>query len=277
VSTETVAIGGRRRRERLRQQLRILRVLAGTEYKLKYSESALGYVWTVVKPLAMFAVIYTVFARFFKVNVGFAEYSLYLLIGIVLWYFFLDGTSLSMTSLVARGGMLRRLAFPHIVIPLSVTISSAMTFAVNLVVVGVFIAINKVTPEPIWLVLPLLLLELMVFTFAVGLVLSAAFVRLRDVGQLWELAGQILFFASPIMYPVEFLPPWAKPIAFVNPFVQVMQDVRWVIVGGPQAVTVSSVYGTAWAYLIPVGFCLLTLAFGLWLFNRESPWFAERI
>ena len=277
MSAGAVAIDQRRRRERLRQQLRILRVIAGTEYKLKYHESVLGYVWTVAKPLAMFAVLYTVFARFFKVNVGFAEYSLYLLIGIVLWYFFVDATNLTMTSLVARGPMLRKLAFPHIVIPLSVTLSSAMTFLVNLVVVGVFIAINQVSPEPSWLVLPLLLIELMVFTFAVGLVLSAAFVRLRDVGQLWDLGCQLLFFASPIMYPVGFLPPWAKLIAFVNPVVQVMQDVRAVIIGGPQAVTVSSVYGTAWAYLVPVGFSLLTLAFGLWRFDRESPWFAERV
>jgi ABC-2 type transport system permease protein len=126
-------------------------------------------------------------------------------------------------------------------------------------------------------VLPFLLFELIVFTFAFGLVLAALFVRLRDVGQVWELVLQLLFFASPIIYPVGFLPPWAKPIAFISPVVQVMQDVRAVIVGGPQAITVSDVYGTAWAYLVPLGFCALTLVFGLWLFRRESPWFAERI
>ena len=77
-------------------------MIAGTEYKLKYSESALGYVWSIAKPLAMFAVLYTVFGRFFKLNVGFAHYSLYLLIGIVLWTFFVDGTTVAMASLVAR-------------------------------------------------------------------------------------------------------------------------------------------------------------------------------
>jgi ABC-2 type transport system permease protein len=259
------------------QQLHILRVIAGIEYKLKYSESVLGYVWSIAKPLAMFAVLYTVFSRFFKLNVGFADYSLYLLIGIVLWTFFVDGTSVSMMSLVARSSLLRKLAFPHIVIPLSVTISTAMTFLVNLVVVGVFVAVNKITPQPAWLLLPLLLFELIVFTFAVGVVLAALFVRLRDVSQVWELVIQLLFFASPIIYPVGFLPPWAKPIAFISPVVQVMQDVRAVIIGGPQAITVSDIYGTAWAYLVPLGFCALTLAFGLWLFHRESPWFAERI
>jgi len=278
VSVGDAAIGGSSaRRERLLQQLRILRVIAGTEYRLKYAGSALGYVWSVAKPLAMFAVLYTVFSRFFKLNVGFADYSLYLLIGIVLWTFFVDATGLAMTSLVARAPLLRKLAFPHLVVPLSVTASAAITFLVNLLVVGVFVAWNHITPTPEWLLLPFLLLALIVFTFAVGLVLATAFVRLRDVAQVWELVIQLLFFASPIIYPVGFLPPWAKPIAFVSPVVQVMQDMRAIIIGGPQAITAADVYGTAWAYLVPLGFCVLTLVVGLRLFRRESPWFAERI
>jgi ABC-2 type transport system permease protein len=259
------------------QQLRILRVIAGTEYKLKYAESALGYVWSIAKPLAMFAVLYTVFGRFFKLNTGFEHYPLYLLIGLVVWIFFVDATGLAMTSLVARASMLRKLAFPHLVIPISVTVSAAMTFLVNLVVIVVFVAFNHISPSLSWLWMPLLLVELVVFTLAVGLVLATAFVRVRDLAQLWELIIQLLFFGTPIMYPVGFLPPWAKPIAFVSPVVQVMQDLRAIIVGGPQAVTTADVYGTAWGYAVPISFCLVVLGFGLWIFRRESPWFAERV
>lgn len=265
------------RRSRLLHQLRILRVIAGTEYKLKYSESVLGYVWSVAKPLAMFAVLYTVFGRFFKLNVGFVHYPIYLLIGIVIWNFFVDATNLAMPSLVARASLLRKLAFPYLVIPLSVTLSVGITLLVNLLVVGAFVGANGIEPHAAWLLIPLLLVELVVFTLAVGLVLAAAFVRLRDVHQVWELSVQLLFFASPIIYPVGFLPPWAKPIAFISPVVQVMQDIRAIVVGGPQGITTDVVYGTAWGYAAPIGFCLLTLAFGLWLFHRESPWFAERV
>ena len=261
------------------QQLRILRVIAGTEYKLKYAESALGYVWSVAKPLAMFAVLYTVFGRFFKLNVGFAHYPLYLLIGIVLWTFFVDATRLAMTSLVARAPLLRKLAFPHLVIPLSVTLSAAITFLVNL---RRRRRVRRLEPDhadaSTGSCSRFCSLELIVFTLAVGLVLATAFVRLRDVGQVWELVIQLLFFASPIIYPVGFLPPWAKPIAFVSPFVQVMQDVRAVIIGGPQAITAADVYGTAWAYLDPARVLRCSRSsFGLWLFRRESPWFAERV
>jgi len=273
----TAVVEASARRRRFVQQLRILRIIATTEYKLKYAESALGYVWSIAKPLAMFAVIYTVFGRFFKLNVGFERYPLYLLIGIVLWVFFVDATGLAMTCLVARASLLRKLAFPHLVIPLSVTLSAGMTFLVNLLVVAVFVGTNHIRPQFAWLWIPLLLIELFVFTLGVGLVLAAAFVRLRDVSQLWELILQLLFYASPIMYPVDFLPPWGKPVAFISPVVQVMQDVRAVVVGGPQAITAETVYGTAWGYAVPVGFTLLVFAFGLWLFQRESPWFAERV
>ena len=265
------------RRARLRQQLRILRVIAGTEYKLKYAESALGYVWSIAKPLTMFAVLYTVFGRFFKLNVGFVHYPVYLLIGIVIWNFFFDATTLSMTSFVARASLLRKLAFPYLVIPASVTVSAAITFLVNLLVVGVFVATNKIQPSLSWLWIPVLLVELIVFTGAVGLVLATAFVRLRDVSQLWELVLQLLFFASPIIYPVGFLPGWAQPIAFVNPIVQVIQDVRTIVIGGPQGITAAHVYGTDWGYLAPAGFCLATMLLAYWLFRRESPWFAERV
>src|SRR3954454_3776127 len=117
--TAELAVLDRRseRRSRVRHQIRILRVLAGVEYKLKYAESALGYVWSIAKPLAMFAVLYTVFGRFLGLNTGFEHYPLYLLIGLVVWIFFVDATGLAMTSLVSRASMLRKLSFPHLVIP----------------------------------------------------------------------------------------------------------------------------------------------------------------
>jgi ABC-2 type transport system permease protein len=265
------------RRRPFVHHLQILRVVAGSEYKLKYAESALGYVWSVAKPLAMFAVLYTVFGRFFKLNAGFEHYPLYLLIGLVTWIFFVDASVLAMGSLVARGSLLRKLSFPHLVIPISVTVSAAMTFLVNLVVVAVFVAANHISPTWKWLWIPPLLVEMFVFTLGVGLVLATLFVRFRDLAQLWELVVQLLFYGSPIMYPVGFLPPWAKPIAFISPVIQVMQDLRAIIVGGSQAVTTADVYHTAWAYAIPLGFCAITVAFGLWIFRRQSPWFAERV
>jgi ABC-2 type transport system permease protein len=269
--------GASGRRGSLAHQLRILRVIAGTEFKLKYTDSALGYVWSVAKPLALFSVLYVVFGRFFALGAGFEDYPIYLLIGIVLWTFFVDATMLTSTSIVARGSLLRKLVFPHLVIPTSMTMTSGITFLVNLLPLAGFIAWNRITPRVEWLLLLPLLLELFLFTLGAGLLLATLFVRFRDIGQLWELLTQLLFYASPIIIPVGFLPPWFQPIAFLNPFVQVMQDIRAVILPGTEVITAQTTLVSAGGRATPIAITIATLALGFYLFRRESPWFAERV
>ena len=262
---------------RLRHQAHVVRVIAGAEFKLKYSGSALGYVWSLIKPLGLFAMLYIVFGRFFKLTVGFKDYPLYLLIGIVLWTYFADATTLTLSSLVNRATLIWKLSFPRILVPISTTVSVGITFLVNLVAVGAFVAAARVAPRPAWLLLPFLLIELYLVTLGVGLVLATLFVRLRDIGQVWELALQLLFYASPIIYPVGFLPPWAKPVAFLSPFVQVIQDTRAIVLPGPQSITAPDIYGTAWGELLPLGVGAVVIAIGFALFRQQSPWFAERL
>jgi ABC-2 type transport system permease protein len=261
-------------------QLRILRVLAAMDFKLKYADSVLGYVWSLAKPMALFSVLYVVFGRFMSLGVGFHGYPTYLLMGVVLWTFFIDATNTTLTSIVARGSLLRRLSFPRLVIPISMTLTSTMTFAVNLIPLVAFIAWNHLTPRLTWLLLIPLLAELYIFTLGMSLILATLFVRFRDVGQLWELLGQLLFYASPIIIPVGFLPPWSQPIVFLNPFVQIMQDIRGIVVytlPGSATINASDRLGSVGGRIDPIVIALLTLALGLYLFRRESPWFAERV
>src|SRR5262245_23826720 len=122
------------RSSRFRHNVRILRVLATMDFKLKYSGSALGYVWFVIKPLSLFTMLYLVFAKIFRLGDISQYYPLALLIGIVLYTFFVDATNLAMYSIVSRQTLLRKLSFPRIVIPTSTTLAAAITFGVNLVV-----------------------------------------------------------------------------------------------------------------------------------------------
>jgi ABC-2 type transport system permease protein len=252
-------------------------VIAKIEFKLKYADSALGYLWSVAKPLALFSMLYIVFGRFFKLNAGLKHYPLYLLCGIVLWTFFIDATSLTMHSIVARGSLLRKLAFPRLIVPMSVTLTAGITFGVNLLVIAVFVAANRLTPRPSWLLIVPLLVELYAFTLGVGLFLAALFVRFRDVSQVWELAAQLLFYASPIIIPVGYLPPWFQPVDFLNPFVQIMQDVRSLLISDTPVTTASGVLGGNAGHVIPIALALVTLAGGIAFFRREAPWFAERV
>jgi ABC-2 type transport system permease protein len=253
--------------------------MAGTEFKLKYHGSTLGYVWSVIKPLAIFAVLWVVFGRFFRLGKVFSQYPLYLLIGIVLWTFFLDATNLGMYSLVTRGSILRKLAFPRLIIPLSATTVALITLGVNVVAVTVFLGLARAVPRADWLLLPVLFVELYAFTVGVSLILATLYVRLRDMGQVWELGGQLLFYATPIIYPLGLLPPWARAVSMLNPFTQVVQDIRAIVIrNAPHGsiLTAPDVLG-AGGRVYPVAIAALTLWFSLWLFKREEPWFAERV
>ena len=265
---------------RASHQGRILLVTAGAEYKLKYAGSALGYVWSVAKPLALFSMLYVVFGHIFHVGEISKYYPVSLLLGIVLFTFFSDATSMGMTSLVVRESLLRRLSFARFVIPTSATLTAAITFGVNSLVVAGFIAWNGITPQPEWLLVVPLVLELYIFILGVSLILSTLFVRLRDIGQVWELLLQLMFYASPIIYPIGFLPPLLRKLVFFNPFVQVLQDLRYVILYpdlAPNRITVAESFGHPLFRLVPIAIAFAVFAFGLWFFKREEPWFAERL
>src|SRR4051795_2320996 len=163
-------------RTRATHYWRGLAVIAGKEFKLKYADSSLGYVWSLVKPLSYFGILWVVFGRFFKLS-AVPNYPLYLLIGIVLYTFFVDAVAVALPSVVVRGEVLRRLAFPRMVIPIAGTLTSAITFAVNSCAVVVFALVARPEPRIGWFLIPLLLLELYVFILGLALLLSALFVR----------------------------------------------------------------------------------------------------
>jgi ABC-2 type transport system permease protein len=263
----------------LAHQYEVLRVIARVEFKLKYADSALGYLWSVAKPMALFAVLYIVFGRFFGLGSGIQHYRTYLLVGVVLWTFFIDATSLTLYSIVGRGSLLRKLSFPRIVIPISVTLTSAITFCINITVIAIFVAYDRLVPNVRWLLLVPLLVELYVVVLGTGLVLTTLYVRFRDVGQIWELSATLLFYASPIIIPVAFLPPWYQPFAFLFPFVQVMQDVRATLISESPVTTATNVLpgGPLVAHVIPIAIALGVLVVGVVMFQRESPRFAERV
>jgi ABC-2 type transport system permease protein len=259
--------------------LRVLRVVGSIDFKAKYAGAALGYVWSIAKPLAYFGVLWLVFAHLLRTANQTRDFTVFLLIGILLYTFFVDTVASMLRSIVDGGTIVRRLAFPPILIPLSASVGICITFLVNICALVVFIAIQRVAPTAGWLLVPLLLLELYIFTAGLGLLMAALYVRFRDVGQIWELAAQLLFFASAIFYPIGIIPEWAQKIAFLNPFVQTMQDIRHVVLGGasgPNDLTAADVYG-AGGRIIPILIALVVFLGALVFFRREGRYFAERV
>jgi ABC-2 type transport system permease protein len=258
----------------------VLRVVGSIDFKAKYAGAALGYIWSIAKPLAYFGVLWLVFAHLLRTENQTQNFALFLLIGILLFTFFVDTVSVMLPSIVEGGAILRRLAFPSILIPLSSSVGICITFFVNMFAVVVFIAIQRVAPRLEWLFVPLLLAELYIFCVGLGLLVAALYVRFRDIGQLWEVVSQLLFFACAIFYPIGILPVWAQKLAFLNPLVQIIQDARHAILGGasgPNDVTAATVYAGVGGRVIPILIAVLVFLGGLAFFRREGRYFAERV
>ena len=178
-----------------------------TEFKRVYFGTVLGYLWSLIRPLMLFGVLLFVFTQVFKIGSDQVEhYPVLLLLGIVLFTFFQESTTNAVTSVVAQEGVVRKTQFPRLVIPLSTVLTGAFNFCLNLVVVFAFIFAFGVEPTWTWLLFPIALALLFVFTAAVGMALSVLYVRFRDVAIIWTVVAQVLFYATPILYPVDFKP-----------------------------------------------------------------------
>ena len=247
-------------------------MLSRAEFRLKYAGSVLGYLWSLAKPLMYFTVLWIVFGSLFKP--GIERFPLYLLIGIVLYTFMADAVTATLPSIVSSGPTIRRIAFPPLVIPLASSLATAMTFLANCVAVALFLVFGGIAPEPRWLLLVPLVLELYIFVLGLALLASTLFVRFRDVGQIWEVAATLLFFSAPIMYPITILPAWAQRLVELNPFVQVLQDVRAVLLGSDPAT--GGVPARVDSRLLPIAIAVGLLVLGLLVHRRAAPRFAER-
>jgi ABC-2 type transport system permease protein len=254
----------------------LVRELAVTDFKLKYQGSVLGYLWSFAKPLMLFAVLYVVFTRFVRFGGGTIEhYSLYLLLGIVLWSYFTDSTNAAMGSIVDRGDLIRKVYFPRIVIVIAASISSLITLVLNLAVVFIFVLVARI---PFHFSLPLFLLlvvELYVLSLGCSLLLSALYVKFRDIRHIWEVGLQILFYASPIIYPLSIVPHNFVPVLTLSPVTQIIQDARWLLIT-PQSVTATDTLHLPWV-LVPYLLPLVILWIGYSYFKRTAAAFAEEI
>ncbi len=256
----------------------LLWLISVTEFKRVYFGTVLGYVWSLIRPLMLFGVLLFVFTKVFKIGSKEAEYyPVLLLLGIVTFTFFQEATVNAVGSVTAQEGVVRKTQFPRLVIPLSTVITSGLNFCLNLVVVLGFILAFGVTPMWTWLLFPVALLALVVLTTAVSMALSVLFVRFRDVAIIWTVAAQVLFYATPILYPIEALGNERyEHILMINPLAVIFEQIRvWVL--EPNAPTAVEAAGGATG-LIPAAVIFIAVcAFGAWIFKREAPRIAEEL
>jgi ABC-2 type transport system permease protein len=250
-----------------------------TEFKRVYFGTVLGYLWSLIRPLMLFGVLLFVFTQVFKVGSNKVEhYPVFLLLGIVLFTFFQESTTNSVTSVVAQEGVVRKTQFPRLVIPISTVLTGIFNLGLNLLIVLVFLFAFGVDPVWTWLLFPVALALLFAFTAAISMALSVLYVRFRDIAIIWTVVAQVLFYATPILYPVNFKEnPTYEHLMMINPLAVIFEQVRVWILAEPQAPSIVEAAG-GWLGLLPAAIIFVAVcAGGAWIFNRDAPRVAEEL
>jgi ABC-2 type transport system permease protein len=252
--------------------------LAVTDWKLRFFGSALGYLWSIFRPLLLFGVLYGVYT----VAVGKSVVPYFpaaMLLGVVAFTFFSEATKGCLVALVAREPLVRKIEFPRLAVPLSVVLSASFNLGLNLFPVFVVLLLDGASVRWSWLELVPLLVLLVLFAFGVGTLLSALFVRYRDIDPIWDVVLQVLFYASPIFYPIELIlqkHDWLAHLMLDNPFAAVLQQMRHALFG-PSHLSLEQAIGGWLNVLEPIAVGALIVGLGLWVFARRAPRMAEEL
>jgi len=268
-----------RLRQRYAYSIILLKQLVITDFKLRYQGSALGYVWSLLRPLFLFLILYIVFANFLKLGSTIPHYPVYLLLGVIFWSYFTEVTSLGMSAIVSKGDLMRKINFPKYVIVIAGSFSAFINLIINFVVIGGFMLITGV--DIYWhslLIIPLIA-QLFMLSLGIAFLLSALYVKLRDLNYIWEIFLQAAFYATPILYPLSLVMDkshLAAKLLLLNPVAQIIQDARSVLVTS-QTDTFENVFGSGWYRMIPVSLTILLMIVAAWYFRKQSPKFAEEV
>jgi ABC-2 type transport system permease protein len=261
----------------------LLWLISVTEFRRTYFGTVLGYVWSLLRPLALFGILLFVFTNVFHAGAEEVEhYPVMLLLGIVLFTFFQESTTAGVQSVVTQEGVVRKTQFPRLVIPLTAVLTGFFNLLLNLVIVLVFIFAFGISPHWTWLLFPFAVAALFILTAAVSMALSVLYVRYRDVAIIWVVAAQVLFYGTPILYPVTAFTKGGgnntkEHLLMLNPLAVIFEQVRVWVLQEPGAPSAAEAAGGA-VHLIPaavifVGVC----AFAVWIFKREAPRVAENL
>jgi lipopolysaccharide transport system permease protein len=240
--------------------------LTVVDLKNRYQNTALGFFWSLLSPLLMAFVLYFVFRHLYGQE---QDFAVNLLVGIMAWQFFATGTSSSLNSIVGKANLVTRVYIPRQILVLSnvlaALINSLLTFVVLLVMIVIVLGHLPLT-FPLFL---LIFIPFFFFVYGAGLLLSSLYVYFRDLSQIWTVLVQVLFFCSPIFYPISIVPASVLPYYQLNPVTQFIGMFRDVLVAG----NLPSLFGIA----VIIGFAAAAFLVGSLVFARLHPRFAEEL
>jgi ABC-type polysaccharide/polyol phosphate export permease len=261
----------------------LLRNLVGKELKVRYKQSALGFLWSLLTPLLMTAVFTLVFATFLKIQVGPpGTFATFFLSGYLVWQFFSNSVNSAVTSIVGNGPLIRKVYFPREILPLSLVLSQSVHFLLALVATApLFIWQRGVHPESLPAI-ALGLVLLVAFTAGTAMIFAAANVGFRDLQEIIQVLFLGWFYATPIIYAPFFVrenAPAFMPVLRANPMTWFVELFHAALYGTDITATAAGPPGwpSATTWLVCAAWAVGALVVGYWLFNRLAVTFAKEV
>jgi ABC-type polysaccharide/polyol phosphate export permease len=248
--------------------------LAQRELRARYKKSLLGWLWSLINPAAMLGIYTLVFGVFFKTEPPLAgnghtkSYGLYLFAGLVVWNMFNGTVTGAIIALQTSGGLLNKVYFP----PSAPAIANLITVVLQALIEGAILAVIMIALGNVsitYILFPVTLVFLALFSMGLGLFVSVFNVFYRDVGYLVSIGMQLLFYATPIIYPLSIVPDWAAPVIRLNPLTQLVEWMR------------DAFYNLSWpsaaSFFLTAAACVVTFVVGWAVFNVKARNIAEEL
>jgi len=267
-----------RLKKRYRYSLILSKQLVKTDFKLRYQGSVLGYAWSLLRPLLLFVILYVVFVNFLKFKDDtIPHYAIYLLLGIVLWNFFSETTSQSLSSIVSRGEIIRKIKIPRWTIVFSSSLSALINLLLSLIVVGFFMIINGEGVLRTIVFFPVIMLQLYLLALGLSFFLAALYVKYRDMSYIWEVILQAAFYVTPIIYPLSLITNETfQKLLLLSPVASAIQDARYAVVSH-NTITTTGIIDSFWLQLLPYAVSVVVFVGGILFFKKQSASFAENL
>jgi lipopolysaccharide transport system permease protein len=248
------------------QYRELLKNLTVTEIKNRYQNTSLGFFWSILSPFLLAFVLYFVFRKIFKTDVN---YAAYLLVGIMVWRFFSSGTTMCLQSIVSKASLVTKVYIPRDILVLSTVLANIFTSFLELIILLpiIFVLLGRIPVTAI--LFPFVYLLYFWLVYGIGLMLAALYVYFRDLSHLWEVLVNILFYCSPIIYPMSMVPAELVPLYMLNPLTQIITIYRDVMITG--------VLPSLGSVLLVIGFGALFFVIGSLTFYRLQRRFAEEM
>lgn len=245
----------------------LLLALTARDIKARYQGTFFSFIWWIARPLALGLVLYFALGRVLRFEIP--SYGVFIMSGLFAWFWFSGSVSASASSIVANGGMIKKVPFPRLILPLSAVFFNTAQFAMTLPILTLFVFISGLEPSPAWLAgIPILVATQLVLLIGIGMLLAAINVFFRDLSAMLEVMLVLMFYLTPIIYPLQRVPPEFRSYMKLNPVAPLIDAWHDLFVSGTFSVT------DLWpSYLFAIGFVVVGLA----VFRRLEDHFADAL